>query len=339
MDTAQTLLAQRLAGEALSAEQATWLMDQWLVGAIPPALSGALLIALAPLTVQPTELAAMAAALQRAAGAEPAGLPVLIDTCGTGGDSLGTFNISTAVAFVAAACGVKVAKHGSRSASSRVGSADVLEALGLNLSLGAGQARLALETVGITFLFAPGWHPALKHLAPVRRELGIRTIFNLLGPLVNPLVPTGQVLGVYHRELVPRLASVLGKLGRQKYLVVHGSPGLDECTTTGPTWVAWGDGETIRELVIDPEVFGLQLASVADLRGGDVGENAAILKSVLQGKGTRAQTEIVALNAAAALLVAGKVDTWEMGISEALQCIASGIPWQKLEQLTALHSV
>lgn len=337
METAQSLLVQRLAGEALSAEQATWLMDQWLMGAIPPALSGALLIALAPLTVQPVELAAMAVALQRAAGAEPAGLPVLVDTCGTGGDSLGTFNISTAVAFVAAACGVKVAKHGSRSASSRVGSADVLETLGLNLGLSHVQARFALETVGITFLFAPGWHPALKHLAPVRRELGIRTIFNLLGPLVNPLVPTGQVLGVYHRELVPRLAAVLGALGRQKYLVVHGSPGLDECTTTGPTWVVWGDGETVRELIIDPEALDLQIASIADLRGGDLKENAAILKAVLQGKGTRPQTEIVALNTAAALLVAGKVDTWEEGVSEALQCIGSGLPWQKLEQLIALY--
>ncbi len=329
----QNLLAQRLAGEPLDAESAGWLMECWLTGEVPAALSGAMLVAMAPESVTDGELAAMARVLERACAEEPAGLPVLLDTCGTGGDGLGTFNISTAVAFVAAACSVPVAKHGARSATSRVGSADVLEHLGLDLSQERAHVRAALFEVGITFLFAPGWHPALKAVAPVRRELGVRTIFNLLGPLVNPLAPTAQVLGVYRRALVPQLAGALTLLGRNRFIVVHGSGGLDECAISGPTWAAVGTETGSTEMVIEPEALGLTLAPASALAGGDVAENARILRSVLQGKGTQAQSEVVTLNSAAGLLAAGAVTSWEAGIEQARSCLLDGAPWQKFEQL------
>ncbi|MBC8122445.1 MAG: anthranilate phosphoribosyltransferase [Gemmatimonadaceae bacterium] len=334
----QSLLAQRLAGEPLSTPQVELLMERWLTGTVPTALSGALLVALAPLTVDIEELTTMAMVLQRACGATPTGLPVLIDTCGTGGDGLGTFNISTAVAFVAAACGVPVAKHGARSASSRVGSADVLEHLGINLNPGAERTRAALGEVGVTFLFAPGWHPAMAALAPVRRELGVRTVFNLLGPLINPFAPTGQVLGVYHPDLVSKLACVLHRLGRSRLIVVHGSGGLDECSLAGPSRVARSDGGEPDESIVTPEALGLTPAPVEALRGGDVVENGQILSAVLRGKGTVAQQDVVLLNSAAALLVAAQVETWQAGIARARDCLADGAPWQKLRQLAEFTS-
>ncbi|BAC90736.1 anthranilate phosphoribosyltransferase [Gloeobacter violaceus] len=329
----QSLLICRLGGAALSEEAARELMEAWLAGEVPAALSGALLVAIAPLAITAGELAAMAKTLQEAAGAAPTGLPVLLDTCGTGGDGLGTFNISTAVAFVAAACGVPVAKHGARSASSRVGSADVLEHLGVHLSQERARVRAALDAVGITFLFAPGWHPALKAVAPVRRELGIRTVFNLLGPLVNPLVPTAQVLGVYHPSLVAPMAEALERLGRERFLVVHGGGGLDECSLTGPTALAGNLSGPICGSRLHPEELGLAAAPLEALAGGDVAENADILRRVLQGKGSRAQSEVVILNTAAALVAAGAAAGWMAGVTLARDCLADGAPWAKCEAL------
>jgi anthranilate phosphoribosyltransferase len=282
------------------------------------------------------ELTGMAQVLQEAC-ASSALTPApngTIDTCGTGGDGAGTFNISTSVAFVAAACGVSVAKHGGRSASGKVGSADVLEFLGINLQAPPENIRAALDEVGITFLFAPGWHPAMKSVAPIRRELGIRTVFNLLGPLVNPLNPTGQVVGVYQESLLPMVAQTLRNLGRERGVVLFGLEGLDEAGLAAPTSVVRFHQDLFFSEWIEPNTLGIASAPPEAIAGGEgVEENAQIMQAVLQGKGTQAQADVVALNTSAALLVAGKTDSWQAGYLQAKECLASGAPWEKLEAL------
>ncbi len=339
-----TLLQQLLDRESLSRNQAAELMQGWLNEAIPPEISGAILTALHFKGVSADELAGMAEVLQaqsvRRQGGQgeisPSSPPIpLIDTCGTGGDGASTFNISTAVAFVAAAYGVKVAKHGNRSASSRVGSADVLEALGVNLAVSSDQVQCALEEVGITFLFAPGWHPALKAVASLRRTLKVRTVFNLLGPLVNPLRPTGQVIGIFDPQLLATIAQALQQLGTQKAIVLHGRERLDEAGLGDLTDLAvLYDGE-VQLTSINPQELNLTPAPIGALRGGDVQENAEILKAVLQGKGTPAQQDVVALNAALALQVGGAVELMNhaQGVSAAKDILQSGAAWGKLEQL------
>lgn len=329
------LLQQLLDRESLSEAQAEQLMDGWLQAQIPDVLSGALLAALQAKGVTAPELAGMARVLQRASAGEPLALPVLIDTCGTGGDGSGTFNISTAVAFVASAAGIPVAKHGNRSASSKVGSADVLEALGVNLAAPVERIRAAVTEVGITFLFAPGWHPAMKAVVPYRKTLKVRTIFNLLGPLVNPLGPTGQVVGVYHPSLVVTIAEALRLLGCQRAIALHGREGLDEAGLGQPTDLAILHAGAVRSEVLEPSGLGLPLATLADLRGGEVADNAAILQAVLQGKGADAHRHAVALNAALALYVAGSVESWEAGVKRSLEILASGAAWEKLQALVA----
>jgi anthranilate phosphoribosyltransferase len=259
----------------------------------------------------------------------------VIDTCGTGGDGASTFNISTAVAFVAAAYGVKVAKHGNRSASSRVGSADVLEALGVNLAVSSDKVQAALQEVGITFLFAPGWHPALKAVASLRRTLKVRTVFNLLGPLVNPLRPTGQVIGIFDPHLLATIAQALQQLGTQKAIILHGRERLDEAGLGDLTDLAVLSENEVQLTSINPQELNLTPAPIGALRGGDVQENAEILKAVLQGKGTAAQEDVVALNAALALQVGGAVELMNhaQGVSAAKDILQSGAAWAKLEQL------
>ncbi|MCU0550407.1 MAG: anthranilate phosphoribosyltransferase [Leptolyngbya sp. Prado105] len=335
IDTTQwsDLLQQLLDRESLSIEQASILMQGWLKDEIPPVLSGAILAALQSKGISAAELAGMATVLQsQAQASERLGFPV-IDTCGTGGDGASTFNISTAVAFVAAAAGVRVAKHGNRSASSRVGSADVLEALGVNLAASPDQIQAAISEVGITFLFAPGWHPALKVVAPMRRMLKVRTVFNLLGPLVNPMQPTGQVIGVFNSSLLEPIAEALKMLGKESAIVLHGREKLDEAGLGDLTDVAVLNQGQVELTSIDPQEFGLQKAAIASLRGGEVEENSEILKSVLQGKGTQAQQEAVALNSALALRVGQAVDSYQAGVDRAKAVIASGAAWDKLNQL------
>jgi anthranilate phosphoribosyltransferase len=320
-------------------------MQGWLTEAIAPELSGAILAAIQAKGVSTEELVGMARVLQSqslqpATDAATTDTFSLIDTCGTGGDGKSTFNISTAVAFVAAASGVKVAKHGNRSASSKVGSADVLEALGLNLNASAQKVRAAVREVGITFLFAPGWHPALKVVAPVRRTLKVRTIFNLLGPLVNPLRPTGQVIGVCEPILVETIAQALCQLGTCRAIVLHGREKLDEAGLADLTDLAVLSDQQVRLMVLNPQELGLTPAPTDELRGGDVQENAEILRAVLQGKGTQAQQDVVALNTALALYVGEAIpeaddylDTFAKGVALARDILQSGVAWTKLEQL------
>lgn len=332
------LLQQLIDGQSLSQTQAAELMQGWLTEAIPPELSGAILTALNFKGVSAEELTGMAEVLQSQSSpltTQHSSLSTVIDTCGTGGDGSSTFNISTAVAFVAAAYGVPVAKHGNRSASSLTGSADVLESLGVNLSASSEKVQAALQEVGITFLFAPGWHPALKAVAQLRRTLKVRTVFNLLGPLVNPLRPTGQVVGLYTPKLLAIVAQALDKLGKQKAIVLHGREKLDEAGLGDLTDLAvLSEGEVLLTTV-NPLELDLTPAPIGMLRGGDVQENGSILKAVLQGKGTQAQQDAVALNASLALQVAGAIPLLDhaQGISVAKEILQTGAAWSKLEQL------
>jgi len=329
-----SLLDQLLGGQDLSPAQAEALMVGWLEGSVDPALTAGLLVALRAKGVGGDELAAMARVLREAAASvAPRPTGPLVDTCGTGGDGANTFNISTAVAFAAAACGAQVAKHGNRSASGRVGSADVLEALGINLQRPLDQVVNALQTTGVTFLFAPGWHPGLGKIGPLRRSLGIRTVFNLLGPLVNPLIPEAQVLGVASNDLLDPMASALLELGVGRAVVVHGHGGLDEASLSGPSELRLVEGGQIRSDALHPEALGLPLAPLSDLAGGDPPTNAAILGAVLRGEGSRSQQDVVSLNTALVLWVAGLAPSIQEGLAQAQTALATGAAWRKVEQL------
>lgn len=333
------LLQQLLDRQSLTRSQANQLMDGWLKEAIPPVLSGAILAALQAKGVDAEELTGMAEVLQSLS--HPTSNTPLpeprIDTCGTGGDGASTFNISTTVAFVTAAAGVPVVKHGNRSASSKVGSADVLEALGINLKAPGDSIEAAVNEVGVTFLFAPGWHPAMKAVVPLRKTLKVRTAFNLLGPLVNPLRPTGQVMGVYDPNLLETLARSLGDLGTQRAIVLHGRERLDEAGLADLTDLAVLENGNVTRRELDPQTVGLNAAPTSALRGGDVQDNTNILRSLLQGKGTPAQQDVVALNTALALEVAGKIPSGETekGIAIARDILQSGAAWDKLEALVS----
>lgn len=256
----------------------------------------------------------------------------LVDTCGTGGDGAHTFNISTASAFVAAAAGAKIAKHGGRSVSSQSGSADVLEALGININLTPEQTAKCISEVGFGFMFAPNYHSAMKHAAPVRKELGVRTLFNILGPLTNPAGAKQQLLGVFHPDLVGIQARVLQRLGSRRVMVVHGMDGLDEITLTGDTMVAeLKDGE-VREYTVHPKQFGLSTASLEDLQATSVQASRDMILDVLDNQPGPA-LDIVLLNAGASIYLAGLADTLEIGVQKAAEVIASGAAKNKLALL------
>jgi len=256
----------------------------------------------------------------------------LVDTCGTGGDASGTFNISTATAFVVAGAGVRVAKHGNRSVTSKCGSADVMEALGVNINLTPARLAACLEEVGIAFLFAPAMHSAMRYVQTARRELRLRTVFNLLGPLTNPAHASAQVVGVYSADLVEKLAEALSMLGLRRAMVVHGADGLDEITITGPTRIAEVREGTVRSYEVTPEEFGMTRGSIEDLSGGDAAENAAIIREILDGKESP-KRGVVLLNAAAALVAAGKADHLAQGMPLAEKSIDSGAAAGKLDAL------
>jgi len=258
----------------------------------------------------------------------------LVDTCGTGGDASGTFNVSTATALVVAGAGVRVAKHGNRSVTSQCGSADVVEALGVKLSLPVERVATCLEEVGIAFLFAPAMHSAMKHVQPVRRELRLRTVFNLLGPLTNPANASAQVVGVYSESLVKKLADALSLLGLHRALVVHGEDGLDEITISGTTTIAEVRDKEVGVYRIAPEDFGIERAPLSSISGGDASTNAAIIHAILAGERSP-RRDIIMLNAAAALVASSKVDSIAEGVPLAAESIDSGAARKKLEALIA----
>ena len=330
-------LARLTAGESLSREETEELFGRLMDGELSEPLKAALLIALRMKGEVAAEVCGAAGAMRRRVVAIPHTRARVVDTCGTGGDGRGTFNISTAAALVAAAAGLPVAKHGNRSVSSRSGSADVLSALGVRIEADAATAARALDELGIAFLFAPLLHPAMREVMPVRRELGVRTIFNLLGPLTNPAGARRQVIGVYAAHLVPLVGEVLAELGTDHALVVHGADGLDEITTTGPTRVAEVREGTVRAYEIAPEELGLPRARLEDLLGGTPEDNARLMHRVLGGE-AGPLADVTAANAGAAIYVAGLAPTLREGVQVAQGVLAAGAAARKLAELKGFLS-
>ena len=337
---AREVMAEVLAGNCSDAQIAALLMALRMKGETVEEIVGfaeAIRAAATPLPISTTGSDNAKASVRNAidlsgTGRDALAESSLVDTSGTGGDACGTFNISTATAFVTAGAGVRVAKHGNRSISSKCGSADVMEALGVNIQLSPERAAQCLKELGICFLYAPDLHSSMKQVQKVRRELRLRTMFNLLGPLTNPAHASGQVVGVYALEMVEKLAEALSMLGLHRALVVHGLDGLDEITITGPTRVAEARDGIVRTYEVDPEEFGIKRASLADISGGDAADNAAIVREVLSGKKS-SRRDVVLLNAAAALVAAGRVDHLADGIPLAAASIDSGAAAGKLAAL------
>lgn len=327
------------AGQHLARSEAAAAMEEILCGRAAEPQIVEFLAALREKGETEEEIVGFATAMRRHArpifsGGIPDGWR-LVDTCGTGGDATGTFNVSTCAAFVVAGAGVRVAKHGNRSISSRCGSADVLEALDVDLLMPPERVAECIERIGIGFLFAPALHTAMKHAMPARRRLGGRTVFNLLGPLTNPAGARVQVLGVFAADKVGLLAGALAKLGVERAFVVHGADGLDEISLSGETRVAEVNYGTVRNYTVTPEDFGLPLANIHNLTGGDAAENAAILRRILDGEpGPR--RDMVLANASAALVAAGAAADFHAGARLAAHSIDSGIARQKLELLRTL---
>ena len=322
-------------GQDLSADEANAAMTEIMDGKASAVQIAAFLVAMRMKGETVEEVTEFARVMREHALPVSARRRPLVDTCGTGGDAIKTFNVSTAAAFVAAGAGVAIAKHGNRSVTSKCGSADVLEALGIKFDLPPEAVAKCIDEIGIGFMFAPAYHPAMKHAGPVRRELGLRTVFNALGPLTNPARAEAQVLGVYRPELTELHASVLRNLGSRRALVVHGEGGLDELSTFGPTQVAeLRDGE-IRTYRVTPEEVGLKPAQPGDVQGRSPAENAQLLVSILSGEGGPAR-EIVLLNAAAAIVAGEKADSLAEGVAAARTSIDSGAAMAKLKALQAV---
>jgi len=337
---ARDVMADVLGGKCTDAQIAALLIALRMKGETVEEIVGfaeAIRAAAAPLPIGRNDALAVSGTGRDALLDEPFDASSLIDTSGTGGDASGTFNISTATALVTAGAGVRVAKHGNRSISSKCGSADVVEALGVNIQLSPERAAQCLREVGICFLYAPNLHPAMKQVQAVRRELRMRTMFNLLGPLTNPARASGQVVGVYSLDLVERLAEALSMLGLRRALVVHGLDGLDEITITGPTRVAEARDGSVRSYEIEPEEFGIKRATLQEIAGGDAIENAEIIRAVLRSEKSP-RRDVVVLNAAAALVAAGNADHIAEAIPVAIQSIDSGAAAAKLDALARFSS-
>jgi anthranilate phosphoribosyltransferase len=328
------VLSRLARGEVLTRDQARAAMDVIMSGSAPPAQIGAFLMGLRQRGETAEEIAGAVDSLRAHALTVRSSKRPLLDTCGTGGDESGTFNISTAAAFVVAGAGVAVAKHGNRSISSRCGSADVLEALGARIDLPPEGAAACLETTGVGFFFAPVHHGAMRHAAQVRKDLGIRTLFNLLGPLANPAGVTHQLLGVYDPRLTETVAEVLGLLGIEGAMVVHGSGGLDEISLAGPTQVSELRKGRVRTYAVEPKDFGASTAPLKALRGDDPGMNATLVRSVLGGR-AGAPLDAVCVNAGAALAVTGRAGSLADGYRAARESATSGEARRVLEQFVA----
>jgi len=322
-----TLLLERhdLPRETMLAAMRALMGGEWT-----PAQIAGFLIALRMKGESVSEIAAAAEVMRQLSLKVPlAGAEHLVDTCGTGGDGAHTFNISTAAAFVAAACGARVAKHGGRSVSSTSGSADVLEALGVNVNLAPEMVARAVQEIGVGFMFAPNYHSAMKHAAPVRKELGVRTLFNMLGPLTNPAAAPNQVLGVFHKDLTGKLAQVLKELGSRHVLVVNAEEGLDEISLASPTHVAELKDGRVSEYELEPGAFGLPQTAAGELTVNGKDEAAAMLKAALENRHAAASA-IVALNAGAAVYVSGRANSLKEGVAQARAAIESGVASAKL---------
>jgi anthranilate phosphoribosyltransferase len=332
---AREVMAEVLTGKCTDAQIAALLIALRMKGETVEEIVGfaeAIRAAAAPLPIERAPDALAVSGTGREALAGECENDSLIDTSGTGGDASGTFNISTATALVTAGAGVRVAKHGNRSISSKCGSADVIEALGINIQLSPERSAQCLREVGICFLFAPNLHPAMKQVQGVRRELKMRTMFNLLGPLTNPARASGQVVGVYSLDLVEKLAEALSMLGLRRALVVHGLDGLDEITITGKTRIAEAHEGSVRSYEVEPEEFGMKPAALNDISGGDAAENADIIRAVLDGERSP-RRDVVLLNTAAALVAAGRAEHIAQAIPLAAKSIDSGAAAGKLETL------
>lgn len=336
-----------VAGKDLARAEAGSVMEQILSGGLSTEQIAALLVALRAKGETVDEVVGFATVMrQHATSIFPAGHKILsealVDTCGTGGDARGTFNISTVVAFVVAGAGVRVAKHGNRSTGGRSGSADVLEALGVKIDLPTARVAQAIEEIGIGFLFAPAMHAATRHAAEARKQIGVRTVFNLLGPLTNPANASVQIVGVYDSKLTEFVAKVLGELGVRRAFVVHGADGLDEISLSGETFVSDLRDGTVRNFSVTPEDFGLRRAPLEAIRGGDAKENAGIAHKILGRsllyRAHGPQRDIVLANAAAALVAAGRATDFLEGVRVATESIDSGAAREKLETLTAFTS-
>lgn len=326
------LLEKAVRHEDLTEDEAAAAMREVMEGRANPAALGALLSALVMKGERPSEIVGFARTMREHAVKLSAPVSDVFDTCGTGGDRSGTFNISTTAAIVVAACGVPVAKHGNRSVSSQCGSADVFEALGVNVAAPPATVERALRDTGIAFFFARTFHPAMKHAAQVRTDLGIRTAFNLLGPLTNPAGATRQLVGVPRPELTELLARSLMMLGSKRAWVVHGADGIDEISTTGYTKVSECRDGAVNTFYVHPADFGIPKSDAAALKGGNAAENAAIVRDVLSGTdGPR--RDVVVLNAGVALFIAGRANTIEDGIAMAASAIDSGAARQRLQQM------
>ncbi len=331
--TPQEALQRIIAHQEIMHDDMVSLMRQIMQGNVSPALIAAIISGLRVKRETVGEIAAAAQVMREfASKVDVSDHTHLVDTCGTGGDSLHTFNISTASAFVAAAAGARVAKHGGRSVSSKSGSADVLEVLGVNLNQTPLQVAQCINEIGVGFMFAPNYHAAMKHAAPVRRELGIKTLFNILGPLTNPANAKRQVLGVFNEDLVETLAHVLQRLGSEHVLSVHGSDGLDEITITGETRVGELRNGQVNVYTVRPEDFGLKTSSIETIQVTDSENAKTMLLSVLENT-TGAARDIVLMNAGAAIYAAGIADTLAQGIQSALRAIESGAALKKLHDL------
>ena len=328
----QDVIQKLIDKEDLDRQTATAVMNQIMSGEATDAQIGAFLIALRCKGESVDEVAGFAAVMREKATRISGGSEPLVDTCGTGGDGSGSFNISTTVAFVAAGAGLSVAKHGNRAMSSQCGSADVLQALGVNVEIGPEQVGACMDEAGIGFLFAPMLHSAMKHAIGPRKEIGTRTVFNVLGPLTNPAGARRQLLGVFEKSLTEKLAGVLRALGSERAFVVHGNDGLDEITITGPTTVTELANGDLSTFEISPLDVGFETAPAAELRGGDAAENAKILTGVLEGN-AGPRKDVVVVNAAAAIAAGGLAATIADGISLAEESISSGKALGALEKL------
>ncbi|MEP7270977.1 MAG: anthranilate phosphoribosyltransferase [Acidobacteriota bacterium] len=327
------LLNKLVAGEHLSQRESAELLDALISAEASDAQVAGALVALAAKGETAEELAGFAEIMRRRATRVTTKHETFVDTCGTGGSAFKTFNVSTAAAFVVASAGLPVAKHGNVGVSSKAGSADVLRALGIIVEAEAVAVGLALDDIGIGFMFAPLHHHATRRVAQVRRELGVRTIFNLLGPLTNPANAPFQLIGVSHPTAAERVALALSRLGTRRAWVVRGRDGLDEITLSDSTVVFEATEDGVRQIEIGPEDFGLAKASIDHLRGGSAADNAAIVRAVLTGERTDAARDLVVANAAAALHIAGNAHSLKDGVKLALEVITSGAAWSKVEQL------